>query len=243
MMKDIYIDFSNQYIKQSLWAAHIAVFLLIASILLKVPHTHWISTPFFVISLLSTLKYFGYMKKTLLVEDSSIGAKKSSEGKGIQEDDFVALQEGQEVFFVNPNGIKSYVVRNRGKSIFTLYDEKNFPIYTITASSASKSILSIRNQNQALKAAFYETEQKTWSISNGKLVTKGETFKLSKRHHESFVFLSENDSEIVGAQRGWMPTQWQKSFPSNAPIITFSGDAKTDSRELLLITIGYLLLQ
>ncbi|MET3695968.1 hypothetical protein SAMN05877753_102499 [Bacillus oleivorans] len=237
-MNEIYMDITNQYIKQSLRFMHIALLVLLICIRWDIPHAIWIISPLVTFSLIS-----GYMSYLYNIRTNDTIAEKDERAERIKTNDYISLKDGISVYFVDPVGRKEYTVRNRGKSIFTLYNQRNFPVCTIQKSPLSASPFIIRNHKQKLIAAYIEGSTPSHLIFNGKIIIKDESFTIKQIHLHHFCLESESRERIAYVQKGWMPTLWQKRFPANAPTITFKDDTDMERREILLLVIGYIFLQ
>ncbi|HWO76673.1 MAG TPA: hypothetical protein VNM69_12360 [Bacillus sp. (in: firmicutes)] len=238
MMNEIYADITNQYMKQSLWLMHLSLFVVMICIIWDIPYGIWIISPLFVLSLISGYMSYVYRNRTF----DTTSEKRDHSANSVT-NDFVILKDGTTVYFMDPTGRKHYTVRNRGKSVFTLYNQRNFPVCSIEKSLFSSSPFTIRNHKHKLIAVYMEGDTASFFAYNGKVILKDESFSIKSIHLHHFCFESESRERIAFVQKGWMPILWQKRFPANAPTITFKEDADIERREILLLVIGYILLQ
>ena len=238
-MNKIYSDFTNQYMKQSLWFIHIALCVLIICMIVGIPYGIWIISPLLALSLICG--YMSYLYQSRI--DDSYEEVKSEKPEKRFTNDYISLKDGSTVYFVDPMGGKQYMVRNRGKSVFTLYNQKNFPVISIDKNPFSAAPFTIRNHKHKLVAVYMEGDASSPYIFNGKIIIKDESFTIKPIHLHHFCFESGSQERIAYVQKGWMPMLWQKRFPINSPTVTFQDGVDVNSREILLLVIGYIFLQ
>lgn len=236
-MREIYSSFSTNYFKQSLWFTHIALFVIVISLLWNIPFALWILAPIVIICLLSAVKYLIYEQK------NTAEAVNTEANTGTLLNDFIVLNEGTSVYLFTPSGEKNYEIRNRGKNVISFYNKNQIPIYSLNKETKGSSLISISNDKSQQVAVYKEDDKKSWIHFNGKLIVHEETFMIEKKHHNRFVLKKETGEAVVTVQKGWMPTQWQKRFPLNSPTITFELRTSPKNKEVLLFMIGYIFLQ
>lgn len=239
-MKQITEGFVKGYINQSLWSIHVAFFILLVCLLFSIPYGHWIIIPFLLISIVSYFHLRFYTKKW----NDEIKRSHTTDKKGhFKGDDVIVIQQKDTIHFLNPNGPKIGSVKKTGRNGYCFYNEAEFPLFFARKKAGHKLLLTIQNHHQQQHAVYDESERQSVFYHSGKLCFQNQTLSIKRKHHHAFSFLSENGLEVATIEKGWMPTEWQKRFSANAPVVQFHSSINEDQKKIFMLLVGIFMLQ